>query len=100
MKRSITIALLALSLFTIACSTTMSAPQTPTLSGLVTAVEGNTITITPNGGSPTTVTLIADTNIFWPGGAHALPGEIAKGHNVNVWLKDGTQTATRINIGF
>jgi hypothetical protein len=70
------------------------------LSGQVTAVDGNTVTITPTGGSPTTITLAHTTQIFWPGGLPAENSEIAKGHNVNVWLVPGSQTASRVNIGY
>ncbi len=101
MKRTFTIALLTLSILTVACTATMSAPKgAADLSGMVTAVDGNTITVAPAGGTPTTVTLGRDTGIFWPGGAHADPREIVKGHTVNVWLVDGSQTASRVNIGF
>jgi hypothetical protein len=78
----------------------MSAPQASSLSGVVTAVDGNTITIMPAGGSPTMVTLGRDTNVFFPGGVHAEHRDILKGHTVNVWLAGGTQTATRVNIGY
>ena len=101
MKRTFTIALLTLTLLTVACATTMSAPKgAADLSGMVTAVDGNTITVTPANGTATTVTLGRDTGIFWPGGAHAEAREIVKGHTVNVWLVAGSQTASRVNIGF
>jgi hypothetical protein len=101
MKRLLTLALLTLTLLTVACSTaTMSAPKgAADLSGMVSAVDGNTITVTPAGGQPTTVTLGRDTAISWPGGAPALVTEISKGHMVNVWLAAGSQNATRVNIG-
>jgi hypothetical protein len=102
MKRLLTLALLTLTILTVACSTaTMSAPKgAADLSGMVSSVDGNTLTITPTGGQPTTVTLNADTAISWPGGAPALVNEISKGHMVNVWLVSGSQTATRVNIGY
>ena len=101
MKRLLTLASLTLILLTVACSATMSAPKgAADLSGMVSAVDGNTITVTPAGGTPTTVTLVQDTNVFWPGGAHAAHSEIAKGHTVNVWLVAGSQTASRVNIGY
>ena len=101
MKRTLILALLTLTLLTVACTATMSAPKgAADLSGMVTAVDGNTITVTPAGGSPTTVTLIRDTNVFWPGGAHAAQSDILKGHTVNVWLVAGSQNATRVNIGY
>ena len=101
MKRLLTFALLTLTFLTVACTATMSAPKgAADLSGMVTAVDGNTITVTPTGGQATTVTLIRDTGIFLPGGVHAAPSDIQKGHNVNVWLTAGSQTATRVNIGY
>lgn len=101
MKRSLMVALVLLSVLTVACTATMSAPKgTADLSGMVTAVDGNSITVTPAGGSPTTVTLIRDTGIYFPGGVHAEAGDIQKGHSVNVWLAAGSQNATRVNIGY
>ncbi|MFL6245411.1 MAG: hypothetical protein ACJ74H_05270 [Thermoanaerobaculia bacterium] len=101
MKRILTLASLTLILLTVACATTMSAPKgAADLSGMVTAVNGNTITVTPAGGTPTTVTLVRDTNVFWPGGVHAASSDIIKGHTVNVWLVAGSQTASRVNIGY
>ena len=101
MKRLLTLALLTLTFLTVACTATMSAPKgVADLSGMVTAVDGNTITVTPTGGQPTTVTLVRDTGIFFPGGVHAASSDIQKGHNVNVWLTAGSQTATRVNIGY
>jgi hypothetical protein len=100
MKRTLTIALLALTLVTVACATakTMTAAD---LSGTVTAVDGNTVTITPSGGGqPATVTLVRSTGVFWPGGVQAEHTDIAKGHSVNVWLVSGTQNASRVNIGY
>jgi hypothetical protein len=99
MRRLLLLALLTLTFLTAACATTMSS-KAADLSGQVTAVDGNTVTITPTGGAPTTVTLVHTTQVFWPGGLPAENSEIAKGHNVNVWLVPGSQTASRVNIGY
>ena len=96
-----TLTLLTLTFLTIACASTTMSSKAADLSGQVTAVDGSTITVTPaGGGSPTTVTLVHTTQAFWPGGAPAGNSEIAKGHTVNVWLAPGSQTATRVNIGY
>jgi hypothetical protein len=94
-----TLALLTLTFLTLACATTMTS-KAADLSGQVTAVDGATVTITPAGGSPTTVTLVHTTQVFWPGGSPAENSDIAKGHTVNIWLTPGSQTATRVNIGY
>ena len=100
MKRFQLLALLTLTLFTVACATTMSTPAAANLSGTVSAVSGDTITVIPaGGGEPTTVTL-GRANIYWPGGVPADHTDLIKGHSVNVWLVNGTQTASRINIGY
>ena len=101
MKRSLTLALLALMLLTVACATTANTSKAADVSGTVSAVDGNTITVTPSGGgTPATVTIVRDTNVSWPGGAPADHSAIIKGHAVNVWLVSGTQTASRVNIGY
>jgi len=101
MRRLLTLALLTLTFLTVACSTTTMSSKAADLSGQVTAVDGSTVTVTPaGGGSPTTVTLAHTTQVFWPGGAPAGNSEIAKGHTVNVWLVPGSQTASRVNIGY
>jgi hypothetical protein len=102
MKRFLTIALLlTLTVLTVACATSTMSSKAADVSGQVTAVDGSTLTVTPaGGGSPTTVTLVHTTQLFWPGGVPATNGDIAKGHNVNVWLVPGSQTATRVNIGY
>lgn len=99
MKRFLTLSLIVVTLFAVACATT-TATGPANVSGMVTAVDGNTITITPAGGSATTVTLNADSIITWPGGVPAERSDIMKGHTVNVWLVNGTQNASRVNIGY
>lgn len=98
MKRILTLSLIAIALFTVACATTASGPAN--VSGMVTAVDGNTITVTPAGGTATTVTLVGDSIVTWPGGVPAVGTDIAKGHTVNVWLVPGSQNAARVNIGY
>ena len=100
MKRFLTLALLTLMFLSVACATTSTTPAAANLSGQVTEVNGDSITVTPAGGSPTTVSLARATNVYWPGGVPADHTDIIKGHTVNVWLMDGTQTASRINIGY
>lgn len=101
MRRLLLLTLAVLTLLTVACSTTMSAPKAADLSGQVSAVDGDTVTITPAaGGQPTTITLVRATNVTWPGGVPAEHSAIAKGHTVSVWLVNGTQTASRVNIGY
>ena len=96
----VTLTLLTLTILTVACASTTMTSKAADLSGQVTAVDGSTVTITPAGGSPTTVTLVHTTQVFWPGGAPAENGDITKGHTVNIWLAPGSQTASRVNIGY
>jgi hypothetical protein len=101
MRRLLLLALLALTFLTVACATTATTPAAANLSGQVTAVNGDSITVTPSGGgTPATVSLVRATSVYWPGGVPAEHTDIIKGHTVNVWLMDGTQTASRINIGY
>jgi hypothetical protein len=96
-----TLTLLTLTFLAVACASTTMTSKAADLTGQVTAVDGSTVTITPaGGGSPTTVTLVHTTQLFWPGGAPAVNSDIAKGHTVNVWLVPGSQTASRVNIGY
>jgi hypothetical protein len=96
-----TLTLLTLTFLAVACASTTMSSKAADLSGQVTAVNGSTVTIVPTGGgSPTTVTLTHTTQLFWPGGAPAENSALAKGHTVNVWLVPGSQTASRVNIGY
>ncbi len=101
MRRPLAIlALLTLTIFTLACATTMTS-KAADISGQVTAVDGSTVTVTPaGGGAPATVNLVHTTQVFWPGGAPAENSSITKGHTINVWLAPGSQTASRVNIGY
>jgi predicted small secreted protein len=99
MKRLLIFALLLLTVAAAACATTPT--KAADVSGVVSAVDGDTITVTPAaGGQPVTVTLVRATNITWPTGVPAERTAIVKGHSVNVWLAAGSQTASRVNIGY
>jgi predicted small secreted protein len=99
MKRVLIFALLLLTVVAAACATTPT--KAADVSGVVSAVDGDTITVTPAaGGQPVTVTLVRSTNITWPTGVPAERTAIVKGHTVNVWLAAGSQTASRVNIGY
>ncbi|MFP5246674.1 MAG: hypothetical protein ACLGH0_08260 [Thermoanaerobaculia bacterium] len=89
MKRSIVV-LVALSLLLAACATT-----TPGATGVITAVDANTITVSSNG-TPTTYTLGRNTNIYNPSGVTAQRSYLTAGQRVMVWSDNGT--AVRINI--
>lgn len=89
MKRTLLIAV-AFALVLAACATT--APGTP---GVITAVNGNTVTVS-NAGSTTTYTLTRNTNIYSPDGTSTQRSYLTSGQRVLVWA-DGTN-AVRINI--
>lgn len=97
MKR-ILLALLVLSSLVLgACATSFA---TPHVTGVVTAADGKTVTVTPaNGGQPVTVNLNWGTRVYYPNGLEADGTSVlAVGVPVQVWLADGTQNATRVNI--
>ena len=98
MKRSVVaIAVLTLMLFA-ACATTGTS-ATPTTTGTITAIEGNSITIQPaDGGTPVTVTVSRDTKMSWYNGIDAERSVLVKGHKVSVWTPEGAQNATRLVI--
>jgi ABC-type glycerol-3-phosphate transport system substrate-binding protein len=89
MKRSL-ILLVTLALLLGACATV--APGT---SGVVTEVNGNTVTVAV-AGSPTTYTLTNRTLVYSPDGVEAMRSYLSKGQRVMVWA-EGTN-AVRINI--
>lgn len=91
MKRSL-ILLVTLALFLGACAST-TAPGT---SGVVTEVNGNTITVA-TAGTPTTYTLTNRTLVYAPDGVETVRSYLTKGQRVMVWA-NGTN-AVRINIG-
>ena len=91
MKRSLVV-LVALTLLLAACAS-VTAPGT---TGVVTEVNGNTITVA-SAGQPTTYTLTNRTLVYAPDGVEAQRSYLTKGQRVMVWA-DGTN-AVRINIG-
>ena len=89
MKRSL-IVLVALTLILAACATT-----TPGTTGVVTDINGNSVTVAV-AGQPTTYTLTNRTMVYSSDGVEAMRSHLSKGQRVMVWA-DGTN-ATRINI--
>jgi hypothetical protein len=96
MKRSLVFVLSLL--IVAACATT---PATPSVSGVITDIEGQTLTVTPaGGGQASSVTIGWGTRVFQPNGLEADGGSVlAVGMPVKVWLENGTQTAGRIEVG-
>lgn len=98
MKRSlIIISLLALALFAAACATTTT-PAAPDLTGTVTAIDANSITVKPATGETKTVTVSRGTKISWYNGIDATERDLVVGHHVNVWLGEGSQSAKKLVI--
>jgi PhoPQ-activated pathogenicity-related protein len=89
MKRSL-ILLVTLALLLGACAAT--APGT---TGVITEVNGNTLTVAV-AGQPTTYTLTNRTLVYSPDGIESLRSYLSKGQRVMVWAT-GTN-AVRINI--
>lgn len=90
MKRS----LLLLAVFALilgACAT-----MAPGTTGVVTDVNGTSVTVATAGGAPTTYTLSNRTTYFSPEGVQTGQAYLSKGQRVMVWAT-GTN-ATRINI--
>ena len=97
MKRTLIALLVLSSLLLVACgSTTATAPS---VSGVITSISGNSVTITPADGSPSTVTVGYATRVYQPNGLEAAGASVLTvGQNVQVWLTNGTQNAARVNI--
>lgn len=97
MKRNLTaIGLLVLTLFAISCATTS---PTPELKGVVSGIQGKTLTVTPaGGGEPATVNLVWGTQVFWPNGTEAGHSVLTAGHPVQVWFDKGSKNASKIVI--
>lgn len=92
MKRTLVL-LIALSLLVAACATTTA----PAATGVITAVDGSTITVAgPNGDGSTTYTLTRSTNVYAPDGVLSQRAYLTPGQRVLVWA-DGTN-AVRINV--
>lgn len=95
MKRSvIALALLTLTLFTVACATT--AP-TQTVRGTISSIEGNKLTVAPEGGTPVTVTVGGITRIYRSGVELPSASVLATGQNVQVFFEG--DRATKVLIG-
>jgi hypothetical protein len=95
MKRSvIALALLTLTLFTVACATT--AP-TQTVRGTIASIEGDKLTVTPEAGSPVTVTVGGITRIYRSGVELPSTSVLAAGQNVQVFFEG--DRATKVLIG-
>jgi ABC-type uncharacterized transport system YnjBCD substrate-binding protein len=90
MKRSLVL-LVTLALLLGACAAT--APGT---TGVVTEVNGNTVSVAVAGGQPTTYTLTNRTLIYAPDGVETSHSYLSKGQRVMVWA-NGTN-AVRVNI--
>ena len=98
MKRNvIVITLLTLALLLGACATTQTA-TTPDLTGTVTAIDANSITVKPASGETKTVTVSRGTKMSWYNGIDATERDVVVGHRVNVWLGEGSQNATKLVI--
>lgn len=97
MKRFLLALFILSSLLLVACATT---PATPDVRGVISAINGNTITVTPaDGGQAATVNVGWSTRVFHPNGLEAEGASVlAVGNPVHVWLARGTQNATRINV--
>lgn len=93
MKRSVLIlALLALTIFTVACATT----ATQTIRGTVSSVEAGKLTVTPATGSPVTLTVGGVTRIFKGGVESATTDVLAAGQNVQVFYEGDRATKVLI----
>lgn len=90
MKRSL-IVVVTLALLLGAC-----ASVAPASKGVVTEVNGNTVSVAVAGGAPTSYTLTNRTLIYAPDGVETMRAYLSKGQRVMVWA-NGTN-AVRINI--
>jgi PBP1b-binding outer membrane lipoprotein LpoB len=90
MKRSL-IVVVTLALLLGAC-----ASVAPASKGVVTEVNGNTVSVAVAGGAPTSYTLTNRTLIYSPDGVATMRSYLSKGQRVMVWA-NGTN-AVRINI--
>ena len=91
MKRTLVVLATLAVLLTVACATTSPATAT----GLVTAVDGSSITVTANG-APATYAITRSTNIYAADGVLTKRSYLTQGQRVQVWA-NGNQ-AVRINI--
>ena len=94
MKRSvIAIALLTLTLFTVACATTAA---TQTVRGTIASFEGGKLTVTPAAGSPVTVTVGGVTRIYRSGVELENTSALTAGQNVQVFFEGDRATKVLI----
>lgn len=100
MKRTlICLSLLAVVLLTVTACATATKPAD--IDGVITNIENNgaLITVTPRaGGDATDITVPRSTRILWPNGLDAGRSDLIVGHPVQVWLSEGSKTATKISI--
>lgn len=97
MKRSLILLTVFTLLLSVACASTTTT-ATPTKSGTITAVDGSTLTITSSTGETSTVAIGSSTKLVGYNGVDALPAEYTVGRRVNVWIGEGSTTATRIDL--
>lgn len=90
MKRSLVL-LITFALLLGACAVT--APGT---SGVVTEVNGSTVSVAVAGGQPTTYTLTNRTLVYAPDGVETTRSYLSKGQRVMVWANGSN--AVRVNI--
>ncbi len=93
MKRNLFALSLLVLLVAAACST-VTAPGT---AGVVTSVDGNTVTVAGANGQTTTYTLTSSTYVYNASGSRANKMLLSNGQRVQVWSK-ADNTAVRINI--
>lgn len=93
MKRTLVALTMLVLLLGAACASTSA----PTATGVITAVDGSTITVAaPAGAAPVTYTMTRSTNVYAADGVLAQRSYLASGQRVQVWA-NGT-SAVRINI--
>jgi hypothetical protein len=93
MKRSALVLLVTFALLLTACASATA----PGSTGVITAVNGNQITVAaPNGGAATTYTLGNKTLIFSSEGLPAQRSFLSEGQRVMVWANG--DVAVRINV--
>lgn len=94
MKRNFVVALsLVVLLVAAACSTTNT---TAAATGVVTAVEANSVTVSGADGQTTTYTLTPATHVYNTQGSKTSQSFLSNGQRVMVWSKG--ENAVRINV--
>jgi uncharacterized lipoprotein YehR (DUF1307 family) len=93
MKRSfVVLVTLVVALALAACAVT-----TPGTSGVVTKVEGNTVTVA-NAGTETAYTITNSTSVYAPDGVLTQRSYLSAGQRVMVWANGTNNTVVRINV--